>query len=484
MAQGTWGIGNWKLPDLGITEALGIFKPNPAFAQSNTSSQTNIGPVPTPQPPSGVVYTPQYSGGQTFSTPNPPTYTSTPQGAAEQQAMQQSTAPQQSSSVSDGFSMDYYPGWGETEARADWIATGGAKAGGGGGGGGGAGGDTWSPTAYVNPYTGTAGATTQQSPNVPSKEQMLMSAYPEADLSQFDLTADDFMSEIESQYGERMSYLDKAKMAIEAGQPGILEGIAADLKAAQAKAGTAKTTEEGVLKGSEQEATTRKEDALAAARRLYDELRRGGVQRFGGASSAGEAMNTLLGVEQQKQMGQTQRDWGQTMDQINRQKLDIENQYQDQLLQLEADNTNAINQVNQEFRSRLDEINQNRLLASDAKSQARLGVLQELRDKAFQIQAQQQQFRQQLEMQKQQQQMDLDTYAQQLQMSSGYGQQATQQYLGATSTSPTSNITATGQQSTTPVGIGSAMGQIGDDDRTRFLQGAVSDKDLPLWMQR
>lgn len=33
----------------------------------------------------------------------------------------------QNSSTNNGFDMKYYPGWSETEARADWVATGGSK---------------------------------------------------------------------------------------------------------------------------------------------------------------------------------------------------------------------------------------------------------------------------------------------------------------------------------------------------------------------
>ena len=392
--------------------------------------------------------------------------------------------PVQQPQASDGFNEQAYRdrGWNNVNAmRADYNATGGPSDGGG------ATRDLsqFTPTTYNNPYTGQPGTTTQQNPVAPTKEQMLQGAYPTTDIGSFDLGADDFMSEIQSQYAARNEYLTKAEQAIREGNPEILEGIAADLKAGKAQAGTAKGKVAGELQGSVSEATGRKEDALASARRLYDELRRGGVQRFGGATSAGDAMNTLLGVEQQKQAGQTQRDFGQTMATIEREKANVESQYQDQLLQLEADNKNSVNQANQEFRSRLDDINQNRLLASDAKSQARLGVLQDLRNKAFQIQAQNQQFRQQLEAQKQQQQMDLDAYAQKLQMSGGVGQQATQTFGQDTTTSPTSNITATGQQSSRPVGITQSVGQIGDlDERTNFLQGAVSDKDLPQWMQR
>ena len=194
-------------------------------------------------------------------------------------------------------------------------------------------------------------------------------------------------------------------------------------------------------------------------------------------------MSELLGVEQQRQAGLTQREYSRAMSEISTQKSGMESQYQSQLLQLEADSKNAGNQANQEFRARLDEVNQNRLLASDAKSQARLGVLQDLRDKMFSINQQREQFKQQLEMMRQEQQTSLDTYAKQLEMYGQSRQQAGQQFRAATTTIPTSGITATGRQSTTPGGLSSAVGQIGRDYGSEYRQGAVSNKDLPLWMQ-
>ena len=316
-----------------------------------------------------------------------------------------------------------------------------------------------------------------QQPSGPSPEDLFAQQFPQSDIGSFDLGAGEFQSEIQSQFQARTDYLNQAEQAIRTGQPEILEGIAADLRAGKGRAGTAKGSELGVLKGSEQEARGRKEDVMASSRRLFNELRMGARQRFGGSTSASEAMNTLLGVEQQRQQGQTGREFGQTMQQISRQKSDIESRFQSQLQQLEADNVNSINQANQEFRARLDEVEQNRLLASDAKSEARLTVLQDLRDKAFAINAQRDQFKQQLEANRQQQQLDLDSFAQQLQLSSGFGQQATQGFNQRTTTSPTSDITATGRQSTRPVGITTATGQISDDFNTNVLRGAQSSSD-------
>ena len=311
-----------------------------------------------------------------------------------------------------------------------------------------------------------------QQPSGPSPEDLFAQQFPQSDIGSFDLGAGEFQSEIQSQFQARTDYLNQAEQAIRAGQPEILEALAADMRAGTSRAGTARGAELGTLQGAGQQATGRKEDALASARRLYSELRRGSQQRFGGASSAGEAMNTLLGVEQQKQMGQTRRDFGQTMATIDREKTKIESQYQDQLLQLEANNKRDKAQATNEFNARLDEINHNRLLASDAKYQARLGVLQDLRDKNFQIQAQQTQFKQQLEANRQQQIMDLDTYSKQLKMSSGAGQGASNAFSNQTTVNPRSDITAGGGPSLQPV-----------DFNAKVLQGFTRDDELPFWMK-
>ena len=423
------------------------------WAQQPTQSTPN--PFPTPAPPQGVIPTTTYQPGgvSPFSGLVKQAYAADNGGGAVQSSavpnpnLGYHTQEQGGQSVMGSRWQDYpgYAGWGEKEAELDFAATGGAGKGGGGG-----------------------------TPASPTPEQQLMTKTPTADIGNFDLKADEFMNEINSQYNERMGYLSKAEEAIRLGQPEILEGIAADLKAGKSQVETGKQKELGVLSGSEKEATGRKEDVLASSRRLYDELRRGGQQRFGGASSAGGAMSELLGVEQQRQAGLTGREYSRAMDQISTQKADIESQYQSTLLQLESENKNAQNQANQEFRSRLDEINQNRLLASDAKGQARLGVLTDLRDKMFSIEQQKTQFQQQLEQMRQEQTLSLDTYAKQLQMAGASGQQAATGFNQATTTSPTSDITATGRQSTQPVGIGSAVGQIGNYQ---------SNKDLPLWMQ-
>jgi len=148
MAEGTWGIGNFKLPDIGFTEALGIFKPNPIFAQSNYTTETaGAGPMPTPNPPSGVDYTPQQSGSYVSPTgypPSPVTNTSSPGGANPQNnyVAPSGDSPSGGSPAPSGggipsVDMSFYQGWNDQNAiNADWAATWQQKTGQGGGGGG------------------------------------------------------------------------------------------------------------------------------------------------------------------------------------------------------------------------------------------------------------------------------------------------------------------------------------------------------------
>ena len=93
-------------------------------------SPVSIGPKPTPTPPKGVIYTPQYSGSTTFNTKTATPYTQTPQGAAELKDMQTNTgtlppppAPSPSTnqqSSSNNF-LEFYKGWNPDQAARDFY---------------------------------------------------------------------------------------------------------------------------------------------------------------------------------------------------------------------------------------------------------------------------------------------------------------------------------------------------------------------------
>ena len=421
--QETVHTGSWGLPDFGMTELVGKV----LGAESTSQGGSNLTNASTPNNPSG----------------------------------------------GDGFDMKYYQGWPEQAARQDWIATGEAKAnlpennGG-------ATRDlsVFTPQTYNNPYTGKPGTTTKENPNIPDPWTMYGDANPNSNFEKYQSqygTPEGFMKEIDSEYNEKVSYLDKVEKAIREGNPEILAGILADLEAGKSRVGATQKAEQDTLETSGQEAGTRKENALDASRRLYNELRMGVGQKFGKLSNVGEVANVLLGREQQTNMSNTRQGYEQTMAKIDQEKLNVDRDATAKLEQMEADSLNMTNQANQEFRQSILDVDSNRLLALSDKTNQRLGFLSKLRDEVNAINQQKTQFRQQIEMMKQQQMLDLDTYARQTAMYGQSGQGAVDAFKQNAPTDPTSQYRATTNTGYNNNDISSAQGYMGNDEEENGL---------------
>lgn len=227
---------------------------------------------------------------------------------------------------------------------------------------------------------------------------------------------------IDEAYSASAGYLDQAESALRGDYPTILSEIDAQRQAAQRTADTGKSQTLGTIDEQQTTATQRNQNVMADARRLYDELRRGYMQRFGGASSAGQAATELGNLEQQRQSGRVQQDFGNTLRQIETARTQVEQKYQDQIYQLEQTTNQAKNEANRDFQNKLLQISQSRAENEQAKAQARLQALQDLRNKVYQINLQNLQFQQTLQAQKQQATQSLASYATQL---GGLGEQAT-----------------------------------------------------------
>src|SRR3990167_10766771 len=105
-------------------------------------------------------------------------------------------------------------------------------------------------------------------------------------------------SEIDNIYNETMSYLGGQEQSLRTNQPGVEAGVEGQYAASRMSAETEKGVGERDLATAGTAAGQRKEDALGAGRRLFNELKMGGQQRFGGASSAGEAYSELTRSEE------------------------------------------------------------------------------------------------------------------------------------------------------------------------------------------
>lgn len=139
------------------------------------------------------------------------------------------------------------------------------------------------------------------------------------------------------------------------------------------------------LTTQEQQGGQRKEDALTAATRLYNELLQGGQQRFGGASSAGEAYSALAGRELQRNDQTIFTNYDNFMGQIANAKQNLNDKYSNALLQLETQKNAALNQAQRDFSDKLSQIAQIKAGAESDKDNARFSALQDLRNQVFQI---------------------------------------------------------------------------------------------------
>lgn len=259
---------------------------------------------------------------------------------------------------------------------------------------------------------------------------------------------DEINKAIDEAYSGSMDYLNQAEGALRSDLPNVLQ------EAQNAYNTNAKMLQDQKDKAfntfGEQtnQAGQRYEDALAASRRLYNELRNGYTQRFGGASSAGQAAGEISAVEQQRQQGQNQRQYGDVIRQIDMQRQDVENNFNTGLLQLEQQKQAAINQANRDFQQKLLDINSKRAELGQNKAQARLAALQDLRNKVFQIQLQNQQFQQTLEAQRQQAHAQLGNYANQVSGALTNASNASTAFNQSTTTNPQSNLQANSTSST------------------------------------
>jgi hypothetical protein len=274
--------------------------------------------------------------------------------------------------------MKYYPGWDPASALADWKATGGSKAAG---------------------FGASSGFTSPEGNSYGSQEEynnLINDAYNPQ------ITA---LNEQERNLGMgQTSALEQAQKAFDT-QQGLAQG---QLQTANNQLGEVATKGQSAY-----------ESALAQARQVYDQLQRGYQQRFGGSSSAGAAATEIGNVERLKQQGQSYKQLQDVNRQVEMGRMDVQKQYDQNMLQLEQNKQSAISAVQSDFRDKLAQINASKGMVESAKAQAKLQALQALRAQVLQVQQQETSFKQQLEMQKQQAAIQLDTYAKQLDMSRG-----------------------------------------------------------------
>lgn len=341
---------------------------------------------------------------------------------------------------SDAQVIDAYRkmGWNDPAAiMADYQATGGSKLATASGGG-----STATPAQTYN-IRGT-------NVNAPSGMEALKQAgLGGSDYSSFQQqypNVEDFLRSIDTEYSSAEQSLGTQENALKEAVKLYESTIAKDYESNLAKAQASKASTTGKLEAGKVEAEQKKQDALTAATKLYNELQQGYRQRFGGASSAGEAAQSILGSEQQRQSGLIGRNYMNALSTIEAQKADLENNYNSAIADLDSQKQKSIQDVQLNFQNNLQQINSNRALSVAAREQAKRQILIDNRNQIAQIEANNVAYQRQLEAMKVQQQLALDASVKQMQTQAGLNLAAGQTAVGKIPTTVTSNL---GQQNQT-----------------------------------
>lgn len=210
----------------------------------------------------------------------------------------------------------------------------------------------------------------------------------------------DYLGEIDNSYNEQMGILSGSESKIRQGQTDYEKSLEEQYKSQLPLLAQSRDVGLGGLSEQEKASRFQEQNALAEARRLYNELNTANRQRFGGATSAGMAASEILGREQQRQFGDVRNTAGQNIQKILEQRKLVEGEYQNKLQSLESQKNAALSQARQQFQDRLLQIDNSKMQLAGNKAQMKLQALMQLRAEANAIQQQATQFQQQLALQR------------------------------------------------------------------------------------
>jgi len=309
-----------------------------------------------------------------------------------------------------------------------------------------------------------------QSPQPPQPPQPSGSEYQPPSI-------DPILEEINRMYDPIMSHLSSAESRLRGELPGALSRIEDQFGTAKQTLDTGKTQTSRQIGESEEQARARTQAAQDAARRLFQELNIGAQQRFGGSSSAGEAWSELANREMMRNMGDINMQANETFRTIARQKVELEENYNNALMQLEQQKRDAIANVEKEFNDRIQDINRMRAESESAKSQMRVEALRDYRNQIMQIQLDELNYRRQIDAQAKSAQLQLDTALAGFQQAGGMAETATSNLMAGTTMNPQTGLVPQFSNTVTSQMIGQMTGR--DDEL--FPQGQILRQAIDPW---
>ena len=340
-----------------------------------------------------------------------------------------------------------YPGWGRTEAYADWTAKG-------------------------RPGLTSTGNQLSEAQN---KYNQFIQANPYSDITP-GWNPEDFSAQLEEIYQNALKQAQEQEALANQLKQSNLTDIEEQYNLGTGTLGQTKQSSLEQLGSNAITARQQQEQALNEARALYNELTRAGSQRFGGLSGASQYANSIIGAEQQRQMGKTRQSTMDTLRNIDAQKVQVEQNYQTKMQELQVQKSSAIREANNNFSSALSVINADRTTAANEKAMAKMNLLKEYKTQLFNIQSQAKAFEANIQQMREQANLEIDAYLKTAGAATSAGSSSLQNLIDQINKNSGTNL---GYQnvvnSWNPTTQKLYTGQISDKDlRDNYLQGAQS----------
>jgi hypothetical protein len=290
-------------------------------------------------------------------------------------------------------------------------------------------------------------------------------------------SVDPLLAEIDNAFNPTMNYLSGLESSLNSQLPSAENQVNQEYGVAAQSLTNQKQQGLSGIDTQETTARARKEDASSAARRLFGELQRQGMQRYGGASSAGQAFTELSSNEFQRNMGGIDKGFNETLTQIGAARTSVENKFMEAMNNIELQKNSALQSVRDDFRNKINEISRMRAGAQQEKANMRLQALQELRNQVFQVNMDAMNFARQLQSQREANVSYLENVAKSIQQNITSATNAGQNFAASTSTNPSTNITAVSNSGVDPFApIGVRTGMRPEDELLRGV--ATTRRDL------
>lgn len=207
-----------------------------------------------------------------------------------------------------------------------------------------------------------------------------------------------YEAQINEYYGESMDRLNSQESALKGSEQDYYNIATTPYSSQVPLVQQAGQEGQNAILTQQNTAGVQEQNALAAARRLYDELTSRNRQAFGSGAlgSVGQAAGEVLGRSTQQGFGAIRNAAGETMQKLYTAATDLKTKTDAQLNSLELQKQQALSQAKLSFKERLDMINQQKELVGQAKAEAKLDALREYRDYTRNLADQAAQLRQQI----------------------------------------------------------------------------------------